>query len=76
MIQMGALDDPPAHATRSLSSALTEGGHNVPNIKATPRKARYTLNFISLPFAWWFSLIAFKSLLVSLFLKEEFLCGL
>jgi hypothetical protein len=48
MIQMGALDDPPAHATRSLSSALTEGGHNVPNIKATPRKAAYNLRCIFL----------------------------
>jgi len=50
MIQMGALDEPPAHAMRSLSSALTEGRHNVPtNIKATPGKAKYNLNFISLP---------------------------
>jgi hypothetical protein len=49
MIQMGALDDPPAHAMRSLSSALTEERQNVPtNIKATPRKAAYNLRCIFL----------------------------
>src|SRR5712692_10799915 len=51
MIQMGALDDPPAHAMRSLSSALTERKYDVPtNITAKPRTVTHNLHFISLPF--------------------------